>query len=234
MWQLGKQIDDANKETARLQNLYDYGIDVVENIEKTSQNRNVLRKHYYIIVPYYSSEIDNDLLDPEEKRNMIFAELYTRAQAIIRTLFACSMKCRILNSYEIADLLYVAYNRDDSEIYGIDRALKAGYNELYSTAQDIVDKKMSALDKKIEQDALKLATEKIEEVKSEKQKRLEKKEQSFEELVKDMAKQMLKDNQLMIGRQVAKEAINKIDETKEEGGNKDEEKRTKRTRKSAK
>ena len=229
-----KQIDEANREIARLQNLYDYGIDVVENIEKTSQNKNVLRKHYYIIVPYYASEIDNDLLDPEEKRNMIFAELYTRAQSIIRTLFACSMKCRILNSYEIADLLYVAYNRDESEVYGIDRALKAGYNELYSTAQDIVDKKMAALDQKIEQDALKLAVEKVEEVKSEKQKRLAKKEKNFEELVKEMAKQMLKDNQLILGRDMAKEAIEKIDETKEEGGNKDEKKQAKRTRKNAK
>lgn len=229
-----KQLDDSKREIARLQNLYDYGVDVVDNIEKTSQNKNVLRKHYYIIVPYYASEIDNDLLDPEEKRNMIFAELYTRAQSIIRTLFACSMKCRILNSYEIADLLYVAYNRDESEVYGIDRALKAGYNELYSTGQDIVDKKMMALDKKIEEDALKLAIEKVEEVKSEKQKRLEKKEKSFEELVKEMAKQMLKDNQTILGREVAKDAIDKIDETKEEGGSQDEEKTKKRTRKNAK
>lgn len=229
-----KQLDDAKRELARLQNLYDYGVDVVENIEKTSQNKNVLRKHYYIIVPYYSSEIDNDMLDPEEKRNMIFAELYTRAQSIIRTLFACSMKCRILNSYELADLLYVAYNRDESEIYGIDKALRAGYNELYTTGQDIIDKKMAALDEKIEKDALKLAIEKVEEVKSEKEKRLEKKEKSFEELVKEMAKQMLQENQPILGQDIAEEAINKIDETKEEGGNNDEEKTKTRTRKNTK
>lgn len=229
-----KQLDDSRTEIARLQNLYDYGIDVVDNIEKTSQNKNVLRKHYYIIVPYYSSEIDNDLLDPEEKRNMIFAELYTRAQSIIRTLFACSMKCKILNSYEIADLLYVAYNRDESEVYGIDKALKAGYNELYSTGQDILDKKMEALNKKIEEDALKLAVQKVEEVKSEKQKKLEKKEKSFEDLVKEMAKQMLKENQIILGHELTKDAIDKIDETKEEGGKKDEEKQAKRTRKVSK
>lgn len=214
--------------------MYDYGVDVVDNIEKTSLNKNVLRKHYYIIVPYYSSEIDNDLLDVEEKRNMIFAELYTRAQSIIRTLFACSMKCRILNSYEIADLLYVAYNRDESEVYGIDKALKAGYNELYSTGQDIIDKKIMALDQKIEQDALKLAVEKVEEVKSEKQKRLEKKEKSFEELVKETAKQMLKDNRTVLGKEMTQEAIAKIDETKEKGGNENEEKQTKRIRRNTK
>lgn len=229
-----KQLDEAKREIARLQNLYDYGVDVVENIEKTSQNKNVLRKHYYIIVPYYASEIDNEMLDPEEKRNMIFSELYTRAQAIIRTLFACSMKCRILNSYELADLLYVAYNRDESEVYGIDKALRAGFNDLYTTGQDIIDKKMAALDEKIEQDALKLAINKVEQVKSEKEKALDKKEKSFEELVKEMAKEMLSENEVILGHDVAKQAIDKIDETKEEGGNNDEEKTKKRTRKNAK
>lgn len=232
--QLGKQLDDSKREVARLQNLYDYGLDVIENIEKTSQNKNVLRKHYYIIVPYYSSEIDNDLLDPDERKNIIFSELYTRAQSIIRTLFACSMKCRILNSYELADLLYVAYNRDESEVYGIDKALRAGYTELYSTAQDIIDKKMQALDEKIEQDALKLALEKVEETKSEKAKRLKKKENNFDELVKAMAKKIIKENQVAVGIETAKEAMNKIDETKEEGGKANEEKQTKRTRRNAK
>ena len=118
--------------------------------------------------------------------------------------------------------------------YGIDKALRAGYNELYSTAQDIVDKKMAALDKKIEQDAVNLAIRKIDEVKSEKAKRLEKKEKNFEELVTEMAKKMITENQVILGQNVAKEAINKIDETKEEGGNKNEEKTAKRTRKSTK
>lgn len=228
-----KQLDDAKLEIAKLQNLYDYGVDIIENIEKTSQNKNVLKKHYYIVVPYYANEIDNDLLDEEEKKNLIFSELYTRAQAIIRTLFACSMKCRILNSYELADLLYVAYNRDESEVYGIDRALRAGYNELYTTGQDVVDKKMAALDKKIEEDALKLAIDKVEEVKSDKEKKLEKKEKSFEDLVREMAKQMLKENKTVLGQDVANEAIKKINNTKEEGGNANEEKQTKRTRKNA-
>lgn len=231
-----KQIDESKREIARLQNLYEYGVDVVENIEKTSQNKNVLRKHYYIIVPYYASEIDNALLDPEEKKNMIFSELYTRAQSIIRTLFACSMKCRILNSYEIADLLYVAYNRDESEVYGIDKALRAGFNELYTTGQDIVDKKMAALDEKIERDALNLAIQKVEEVKSDKEKRLEKKEKSFEELVREMAKQMIHENETILGQDIADNAIDKINKTKEEGGNNNEkkEKTTSRTRKNAK
>lgn len=229
-----KQIEDSSLEIKRLQNMYDYGVDVINNIEKTSQNKNVLRKHYYIIVPYYASEIDNDLLDAEEKRNMIFAELYTRAQSIIRTLYACSMKCKILNSYEIADLLYMAYNRDEAETYGIDKALKAGYTELYSTAPDIVDKKMKELDKKIEEDGLKLAVDTVEKVKSAKQKRLEKKEKSFDELVLEMAKELIKDNEKIIGKETSEEAIEELNKTKEKGGVLNEESPKKRIRKSTK
>lgn len=230
-----KQIESSSLEIKRLQNMYDYGVDVINNIEKTSQNKNVLRKHYYIIVPYYASEIDNDLLDEEEKRNMIFAELYTRAQSIIRTLYACNMKCKILNSYEIADLLYMAYNRDEAETYGIDRALRAGYTELYSTAPDIVDKKMKELDKKIEEDGLKLAVETVEKVKSAKEKRLEKKEKDFNKLVAQMARDLIKENRRIVGKEIADEAIKELEKTNEEGGDaNNEEKPKKRTRKSTK
>ena len=229
-----KQIEDSSLEIKRLQNMYDYGIDVINNIEKTSQNKNVLRKHYYIIVPYYSSEIENDLLDEEEKRNIIFAELYTRAQSIIRTLYACSMKCKILNSYEIADLLYMAYNRDEAETYGIDRALRAGYTELYSTAPEIVDKKMKELDKKIQEDGLKLAVETVEKVKTAKEKKLEKKEKEFDKLVAEMARELIKENTRTIGIDIAKDALNELDKTEGKGGDTNEEKTKKRTRKSTK
>ena len=204
---------------------------MVENIEKTSQNKNVLRKHYYIIVPYYSSEIDSDLLDPEEKRNMIFAELYTRAQSITRTLFACSMKSRVMDSNDLAQLLYVAYNRDESETYSLDKALRAGYGELYSTAPDVLDKKIKAINKQVEENALELAKQKVNEIKSEKQKIVEKKEENFDTLVKELATLIIKENKNYVGKDVAKEAIAKINEdTKEEEVQKDVKKETKTRR----
>ena len=68
-------------------------------------------------VTNFHFEISADLLNEEEKKGMIFSELYTRAQALIRALFSCEMKCKILNSNELVELLYIAYNRDESEIY---------------------------------------------------------------------------------------------------------------------
>ncbi|MGN1302872.1 MAG: hypothetical protein ACI4VO_04445 [Clostridia bacterium] len=230
-------IKELRIEIARLQNLYDYGKDVTQNIEKMSLNKNVLKKHYYIIVPYNTADLGNDMLSDEEKKQMVFSELYTRSQALIRTLFACSMKCKVMDSYELAELLYVAYNRDESEVYGIDKALKAGYTELYSTAPDVLDKKMLALNKAIEEKALEKAKEYVDEIKSEKQKAVEKKEKTFDELVKDMTKIVLKENEQYIGKEVTKEAIERVDgkaKSTKEGGkanDKEEKKRTRRTTK---
>lgn len=231
-------IKELRIEIARLQNLYDYGKDVTQNIEKMSLNKNVLKKHYYIIVPYNTADLGNDMLSDEEKKQMVFSELYTRSQALIRTLFACSMKCKVMDSYELAELLYVAYNRDESEVYGIDKALKAGYTELYSTAPDVLDKKMEALNKEIEEKALEMAKGYVDQIKSEKEKAVEKKEKSFDELVKEMAQIILKENEQYIGKEVTQEAINKVNgktsKKTKEGGNandKEEKKRTRRTTK---
>ena len=228
-----KQAETIRRELLRMKNLYEYGQDVIDDIQKTSSNRNVLRKHYYIVVPYYAAEIGTDLLNEEEKKSMIFSELYTRCQALIRTLFACEVKCKILNSNDLVELLYVAYNRDESEVYSVEKAIQAGYNELYSTAPDVLDKQMRAIDKQIETNAIQLAKETIDEARLEKERKIKKKEEHFEELVKQMAEALLKENEKYVGKDVTEKAIEKIKKT-EEGGKKDEQKTKKRTRRTSK
>jgi len=229
-----KALNNLKMELARLQNLYEYGKDIVSNTEKMSLNKNVLRKHYYIILSYYAAELGTNITNEEEKRNMIFAELYTRAQTIIRTLFACSMKGKVLNSNELAELLYVAYNRDEAEVYGVDRAMKAGYTELYSTAPDVLDKRMEALNRQIEQKAIEKAKFIVDELRAEKEKAVAEKEESMESLINDFEKLIINDNKKYIGKDIAKEAISKIDNTKEEEDEDVKEVKTRTRRKSTK
>lgn len=224
-----KDTETVRRELIRIKNLYEYGKDVVDDIQKTSSNKNVLRKHYYIVVPYYAAEIGTELLSEEEKKSMIFSELYTRCQSLIRTLFSCEMKCKILNSTELVELLYIAYNRDDSESYSVEKAIQAGYSELYSTAPDVLDKRMKAIDEKIEENAVNIAREAIDEVCLEKERKIKKKEEEFEKLVKQMAEKMLNENKKYIGKDVTEKAIEKIQKT-EEGGKEHEQKAKKTTR----
>lgn len=243
-----EQLDRAYYELTKQRNLSEYGKDIIYTTERMSLNKNVLNQKYYVIVPYYPDDLGQNDFDKEEIKNMAFSELYTRCQSILRTLSVCGVNGKILNSNELVDLLYVAYNRDESEVYGLDKAIKAGYDELYSTAPDVLDKKMKELDKKIEQEAFEKANEKVYEAKSEKQKRLEQKEETMEDLIDQMAKLIIEQNSAMIGKDVAEDAIEKVEqdkvkrrgrkklsETKEEGGTKEnvKEKTKRRTTKTA-
>ena len=236
-----EQLDRAYYTLTKQRNLAEYGKDIIYTTEKMSLNKNVLNKKYYVVVPYYPEDVENANLDKEEIKNMAFSELYTRSQSILRTLAVCGINGKILSSNDLVDLLYVAYNRDEQETYGLDRAMQAGYDELYSTAPDVFDKKMKALDEKIEQEAFKKANEKVFEAKSEKQRKFERKEEKTEDLIERMAKLIIEQNSATIGRDVAKAAEKKIDDeatarkSKKEGGTKEnvQEKTKRRTTKTA-
>lgn len=207
-----EQLDAAFYELTKEANLCEYGKDIIYTTERMSLNKNVLNQKYYIIIPYYPEELGDTNFDKEEIKNLAFSELYTRAQSIIRTLSVCGVNGKVLNSNELADLLYVAYNRDESETYGLDKALKAGYDELYSTAPDVLDKKMRTLNRQIEEQAFEVANQKVAEVKSEKQKALEKKEETMDDLIAQMAKLIIEQNQAIIGEDVAERAKAKVDD----------------------
>ena len=83
-----------------------------------------------------------------------------------------------------------------------------------------------------EENAVKLAKETIDEVRLEKERKISKKEEQFEELVRQMAEALLKENQRYIGKDVAEKAIEKING--KEGGDANEKKTERRTRRIAK
>ena len=148
---------------------------------------------------------------------MAFSELYTKAQSVIRTISSCSVLGKILNSEELAELLYVAYNRDESEIFGLNKALKAGYDELYSTAPDVFEKRIKILDEEITNRAIDTANEAIDKVKSAFQQQAEEKERNMDELIDKMAQLIIEENKDYVGEDIADEAIKEIEKSKEKG-----------------
>ena len=197
-------------EFTKQKNLYEYGKDIIYNTERMSLNKNILNKKYYVVIPYYPEEASQGNFAKEEVREMAFSELYTRAQSIISTLSVSSVIGRVLTSTELVELLYSAYNRDDSEVYGVDKAIKAGYDELYSTGQDYMEKKMQMLDAQIQDEALHLATSKVNEVRSEKQKEYVRKVETKEDIINNLAQLILSENEAMLGKDVAEKAKEKV------------------------
>lgn len=230
-----EQLDKTYFELTKQRNLCEYGKDIIFNTEKMSLNRNVLNQKYYVVIPYYIEELGDNKFDKEEQRNLAFSELYTRAQSVIRTLGVCGVNARVMTSNELVELLYMAYNRDEAEVYGIDKALKAGYDEVYTTAQDVVEKQMAELDKQIEKDAIAKAQAKVTEARSEKQKALQEKKDNKRNLIDELAKLIIEENAEVVGGDIAQNAIDKIkQESEEEEGANDEDvqkQKAKRTRK---
>lgn len=217
-----EEMDKEFYELTKQNNLYEYGRDIIYNTEKMSLNKNILSKKYYIVISYYTSEIEkSEDYDNRELLSMAFSELYNRAQSIIRTISACGVTARILNSVELAELLYVAYNRDESETFDLKKALRAEYDSLYSTAPDVLEKRMKELDKVIEEKAINKVTEKIEKIMTKNREKLDQKEASIDELADEMAKIILEENRQYLGSDL-------VDSIMEEEEKANEKKKTKR------
>lgn len=227
-----EQLAQERIEVLRERNLYEYGKDIISNTERMNLNKNILRKHYYIIIAYTPEEVTNSNIQKTEIKDIAFNELYTKCQSAIASLGVCGIHGKVLNSTELAELLYMAYNRDDADIYQLEQALNAKYDELYATAPDVLDKRMKILDEKIEEEAIRTANEKLIEVVEEREKEREarKKEKDMQALINKMAKMLIDENEELVGYEVAQEAKEKIDrENKGKGGEENEEKQTKTT-----
>lgn len=210
-------------EKRRKVNILEYGIDITDYVEKLSSNRNVLQQRTYVVVSYYSAEIGGglDKYSKEEIYNMCFAELYTRCQNIASALGTSQITSQILDSEQLAELLYVAYNRDEAELLQLSKALDAQYDALYSSGKDVLKKKQEKLDQEINIAAIDMATDSI--LKADRQKQIEELELAIskEEKIKQRANEILDTYQEQLDPRVYQLAKKEVDKS---GGDKEKEK----------
>ena len=210
-----KILKDKQFEILREKNLYSYGADIVADTKKMSLNKNVLKKKYYIIIRYFyeASDVgDVGTITDEEIREVAFSNLYTRAASIVRVLSGIGIVGKALNSFELVELLYNAFNRDDSEVFSIEKALEAGFDEIYVDAENIVDKKIAALNNELPERAQEEARKAIDQTIDERTQELKEIEENIDTIVAELAKKMiLEDERNNIPQDIKDKAIEKID-----------------------
>lgn len=149
-----EEIDEAARKRDEVLNVYEYANDIISYVERMSMNKSLLQRSFYVLISYYTSEINaTEKFSKEEIDNICYTELYTRAQATISALAACSVEGKILNSNELADLLYTAYNRDDKGLMNVKEAIESGFYRLYSTSKDAFAKREEMVNEEIEKNA---------------------------------------------------------------------------------
>lgn len=149
------EIRNAQTQRDKFANIAEYAQDITRYVEKLSLNKHLLQRKFYIVISYFKSEVNSTAeFTKSELHDICYRELYTRAQSIIGALQACSVSARILTSNELAELLYISYNRDDEKIIDIKTALDSGFYRMYSTSKDVHEKKRELLQKQIDEDAM--------------------------------------------------------------------------------
>ena len=122
---------------------------------------------------------------------------------------------------------------EKSEKFSEQTAINAGYDSLYSTAPDVIDKKMKLINKQIEENGTKLANEAVMEAKSDKEMMLRIREENAKNLIFDFAEQLISENEEYLGKDISEDAKVRVRRKKREateGGNENEtNKKTKTT-----
>lgn len=137
-----EEVNEIDRERTKISNVYEYANDIISYVEHMSVNKSLLQRNFYVLVSYSKADIvAADKFTKEELEEMCYTELSTRCNSIISALASSSVTGSILNSNELADLLYIAYNRDDKSLIGVREALESGFYRLYSTSKDAFQKK---------------------------------------------------------------------------------------------
>ena len=145
----------AQVEREKIFNISEYAHDITRYVERLSLNKHMLQRKFYIVISYYKSEITSSTkFNDDELYDICYRELYTRAQGVISALQNCSVSARVLDSNELAELIYITYNRDDQRLLDIRTALESGFYRLYSQTKDLQEKKNDIIKKQIREEAL--------------------------------------------------------------------------------
>ncbi len=191
-------------EKRRKENILEYGLSIEDYTSKISENQNILQQKTYIILSYYIEEYGNiSNYSKDELNDIAFTELYTRTQTLIRALASAEIVGRVLNSEELAELLYVAYNKDSAEKFTLKDALNSDYDRLYSTARDVLEEKKARIERQIENEAADLAAKSI--IKADEITRMERQKK-----VKAKAMEMVEEYKDELSKTVYQEAVNQV------------------------
>ena len=193
----------------RKMNIVEYSESIEEYTNKINDSQYMLQQKTYIVVSYYASEIgETKKYSDIELNDLVFSELFTRTQTIVNALTSSEITGKVLNSEELAELLYVAYNRESSDTYTLKNALDAQYDRLYSTAKDVLETRKQELRKQIETEAMKLATNSI--TKADEQLREERKQKAIE--IKRKAESIMADYKEDLSKELYDKTIKQIRE----------------------
>ncbi len=207
-------VENELKNKRRKLNIQEYAEDTISYVNRLSNSRNVLHQKTYVAVSYFTSEIGPKInnYSKEEVQDMVFEELFTRCSNLSSALLSSGVTSKVLNSEELIELLFNAYNRDASEFMSVQNHIEAEYDSLYTTAKEVLEKRKEKLEEEISLDAINLATSSIVQASKARRAELEKEKRNKNQKVKKAAKKYVEDYKDKLDQVIYETALKNVDE----------------------
>lgn len=125
---------ELEKTVAEYPNLLEYANQYYDDLDSISERiGNNKKKKKYIVIPYEESANLEKLTDTEKYKDSA-AELYNRCLLVCDGLNGVDVKARILNTVEIAEIVYASYHKDN---HGFVKGITSGeYQSLFVEGQE--------------------------------------------------------------------------------------------------
>lgn len=137
---------EVSLQLEKKEKILNYTRDLIDHISYLTQNSNVLQKKYYIAVSYHISELGIvNNFEPDEMFNIAYTELSNRAESIRGGIYACGIESHILSTSELTEVIYIAVNRDDADIFNIKKVVDSDILSLSTTAKDVMAKRQDLI-----------------------------------------------------------------------------------------
>jgi hypothetical protein len=135
----------------RLESQYQYGVQLKEYIISRCQQKNMLERRYYISISHtYNATKFKEELTKQEILSNAFFDIQNKASSLIGALQRAKLDGKLLTGEEVAELLYIAYNKADSEHYRLENAFRSKFSHLYTTSEAVEVKAMKRRLKELE------------------------------------------------------------------------------------
>jgi hypothetical protein len=131
-------INELITKKKKLEAQYSYGLKLNQYIEARCKDKHMLERKYFISVTYKHnpSKYKEELSYIELLSNAYF-DINNKLNSIITSLSRAQLGGKIMSATEIAECLYVAYNKSGSQNLSLRNALKSNFSHYYSTAEQV-------------------------------------------------------------------------------------------------
>lgn len=143
---------DLTDKLSKKTNGYNYTKQLIDYFLSRTVNSDLLeRKYYFVFRHSHNTSAFENSLSTEEIVENAYNDIFNKSIVVLDSLGRHNLHGRLLDCFELGELLYSCYNKEDSSMLKFRNAVKARYNHLFTTAKPVHIKALELQKKELEE-----------------------------------------------------------------------------------